>query len=140
LEDGETIFNDMLAFPFLKSVAKAVAENVKNSDEEFKMGEAPLKAMMKQLDDKDESTLYKADGIVKLYGMKGLEVLILETSSHFGSNDNAKSCFDHHKGLFGALSMIKTIADENYLGSIETFAKVKVIFVHASGIPCNVYT
>ncbi|CEG80194.1 hypothetical protein RMATCC62417_14563 [Rhizopus microsporus] len=132
LEEGETVFNDMLVFPFLKSVAKAVAENIKNSDAEFKVGETPLKAMMKQLDDKDESNLYKADGIIKLYGMKELEVLLLETSLCFGCKDNAKSCFDHHKGLFGALSMIKTIADESFLGSIETFAKIKVLFVHAA--------
>lgn len=46
---------------------------------------------------------------------------------------NNKRCYDHHKGLFGSLSMIKTIADEFYLGSIETFSKIKILFVQAAG-------
>ncbi|RCI01069.1 hypothetical protein CU098_012053, partial [Rhizopus stolonifer] len=36
-------------------------------------------------------------------------------------------------GLFGSLSVIKTVADEYYLGSIEDFSKVKIIFVQAAG-------
>jgi hypothetical protein len=74
----------------------------------------------------DESTLYKADGIMSLYGFNRLEVLLLETSGHFDSSDNSKSSFDHHKGLFGALSMIKAIADNYSFGSLETFKNVKV--------------
>lgn len=58
----------------------------------------------------DESTLYKADDIISLYGFNRVEVLLLETSGHFGSSDNSKNSFDHHKGLFGSLSMLKAIA------------------------------
>lgn len=125
MEEGETVFNDMLVISFLKSVAKTAAENIKNSDAEFKVGETPLKAMMKQLNDEEKSSLYKAGGIIKLYGMKELEMLRLVTSSYFGCKYNAESCFYHHKGLFGALSMMNTIAGESFLGSIETFTKIK---------------
>lgn len=83
----------------------------------------------------DESNLYKADGLVKLHGINELEMLLLETSSHFGSTNKSKNCFDHHKGLFGVLSMLKVIADESNLALTETFSKVKVLFMHASGIP-----
>ncbi|KAI9486949.1 MAG: hypothetical protein EXX96DRAFT_551281 [Benjaminiella poitrasii] len=34
-----------------------------------------------------ESTLYKADGITSLYDFNRVEVLLLETSCHFGSSD-----------------------------------------------------
>lgn len=106
------------SYPFSKPVAKAVADSVSSSDAECKVEEAALKAMITQIGDtSDESNLYKADEIITLHGMKEVETLLLETSSHFGSTDKSKSCFDHHKGLFGALSMLKVIADENYLAS-----------------------
>lgn len=116
----------------MKAVANAIAEET-SSGAEFKMGEALLISMKKQLKDDDDSNLYKADGIIKLYSLRELEVLLLETSSYFGSKDKTKASFDHHKGLFGALSMLKTIADEFYLGIAEVLSRVKVLFVHASG-------
>lgn len=130
IEDGEATFNDLLIVPFLKAVANAIA-NETNSDAEFKMGEAPLIAMKKQLKDNDDANLYKADGIIKLYSLREPGVL-LETPYHFGSKDKTKTSFDHHKGLFGSLSMLKTIADEFYLRTIEIFSRMKVLFVHAT--------
>jgi hypothetical protein len=32
------------------------------------------------------------------------------------------------------LSMIKAIADRFYLGTIKMFSKIKILFVHASGM------
>lgn len=89
--------------------------------------------MKKQINDPEGSSLYNADGIIKFYNIKQLEILLLETSSSFGSTDKTKSSFDHHKGLFGILSMLKTVADEFYLASVGTFSKLKLFFVHASG-------
>ncbi|ORE05636.1 hypothetical protein BCV72DRAFT_330383, partial [Rhizopus microsporus var. microsporus] len=40
-----------------------------------------------------------------------LRDLLLETSSCFGCNDRSKISFDHHKGSFGVLSMLKTTVD-----------------------------
>ncbi|ORE21199.1 hypothetical protein BCV71DRAFT_241776 [Rhizopus microsporus] len=99
IEDGEAMFNDILIYPFLKAVCVASDAGVP----QFKVGETQLRAI-------DESTLYKADDIISLYGFNRVEVLLLETSGHFGSSDNSKNSFDHHKGLFGSLSMLKAIA------------------------------
>ncbi|KAG1144359.1 hypothetical protein G6F37_007464 [Rhizopus arrhizus] len=133
IEDGEAMFNDILLYPFLKAVCVASNAGVP----QFKVGETQLRAMSKKTNESeiesDESTLYKADGIISLYSFNRLEVLLLETSGHFDSSDNSKSSFDHHKGLFGALSMIKAIADNYSFGSLETFKNVKVFFVHAAG-------
>jgi hypothetical protein len=52
--------------------------------------------------------------------VKEIEVLLLETSGHFANTDRPKVSFDHHKGLFGALSMLKYIADEYTHGKLET--------------------
>lgn len=82
----------------------------------------------------DESTLYKADGIISLYDFNRVEVLLLETSGHFGSTDNPKSSFNHHKGLFGSLSMLKAVADNYLFETLETFKNLKVFFIHAAGI------
>lgn len=59
--------------------------------------------MKRQLKDNDDTNLYKADGLIKLYTFLETEVLLLETSYHFGNKDKTKASFDHHKGLFCAL-------------------------------------
>lgn len=89
-----------------------------------------LKALGLQDNDKSQ---YKADGLIKLYGIKNLEVLLLETSGSFNNSDKVKINFDHHKGTFGSLAMLKTVADGFCFASVETFKKLKVFFVHASG-------
>ncbi|CAO3633702.1 unnamed protein product [Mucor hiemalis] len=63
----------------------------------FKVGETPLQAMKKQINDSDESSLYYADGIINFSKVKKLEVLLLETSSSFGSSDKTKSPFEHKR-------------------------------------------
>jgi hypothetical protein len=126
----------------LEAVAVSLAESVDWCKAGFKPGEAPLLSMSKQLKTlelfSDNSYSYLADGIVKLYGLKSLEILLLETSNNFGCNDKPKISFDHHKGLFGTLAMLNNIADEFPLASMETFSKCKVFFVHAAGKIQNV--
>jgi hypothetical protein len=68
-----------------------------------------------------------------LYDLKELEILLLETSGSFGNTDMAKINFDHHKGTFGCLAMIKLIVDEYYCASEKTFQKLKKKFVNAAG-------
>lgn len=80
----------------------------------------------------DDRTKHKADGLIRMYGYKRLEILLLETSSYFGSTDQPKSKFDHHKSLFGTLAMLKTIADDYQYGALATFQKIKALFVHAT--------
>ncbi|ORE15906.1 hypothetical protein BCV71DRAFT_184482, partial [Rhizopus microsporus] len=64
----------------------------------------------------------------------------LETSSYFGSTDQSKSKFSHHKGLFGTLTMLKTVADDYQYGSLVTFQKIKVLFVHATDRAVYLYS
>lgn len=81
---------------------------------------------------KEDSHCYLADGIIKLYGLKSIEILLLETSGSFGSVEKPKIAFDHHKGLFGALAVLKNIADELPMATVEAFQKCKVFFVHGA--------
>ncbi|KAG1453461.1 hypothetical protein G6F46_006860 [Rhizopus delemar] len=132
--DGENTFNSLLLYPFLNVVCFFVAETVAESNIEFKVGEAFLKSMSKQLKKSsaiNDSCQYKADGL-KIYLDKEIEVALLGTSSHFRSNDKAKRSFDHHKGAYGALAMMKNIADDYCFANAETFSKLKVLFVHAA--------
>lgn len=134
LEDGEAMFNDMLLFPFLKAVSVASATGAP----QFKVGKTRLKAMAKRsnelVTENDDAAVYKADGIISLYELDKLKVLLLETSGHYNNKDASKISFDHHKGLFGTLSMIKAIAEKYSFGSVEAFKKVKVFFLHAAGM------
>lgn len=68
----------------MKAIARAV-KNIKSCGTEFRVGETPLDAMTKQLNDTDESRFYFADGVIAMYEMEELEILLLETSSFFGS-------------------------------------------------------
>lgn len=92
-------------------------------------GEMPLKAMTFELHSdglyKDDAVVYKTEGIITLYGMQNLEVLLLETSSHFGSSNSSKKAFDHHKGLYGALAMLKAFAGAFQYATVSQFGKLK---------------
>lgn len=81
----------------------------------------------------EDNHLYLADGVIRLYGLKGIEVLLLETSGCFSNKDRSKIGFDHHKDLFGAFVMLKSIADEFSLASVNAFKTYKILFVHGSG-------
>ena len=136
IHDGETEFNGLFLLPFLNAVAEAVAAELVAAKTDFCYGEVCLEAMSTQLKALnmmiDGRNKYNADRLIRMHGYKNLEILLPETSSYFGCSDQSKSKFDHHKGLFGSLVMIKTIADEYQYASITTFKKVKIIFAHAS--------
>ncbi|KAL7322040.1 hypothetical protein PS15p_212131 [Mucor circinelloides] len=124
IADGEAMFKDILLHPFLKAVCVASVAGVP----QFKVDETLLRAISKRANeseiDNDESTLYIADGIISLYDFNKVEVLLLETSGRFGSLNNSKSSFDHHKGLFGSLSMLKVTAEQTY--TINTASNQRV--------------
>ena len=120
-------------FSFLKAVAVAVAAEFGAAKTDFCYSEVcleatstQLKALNRMIDGRNK---YNADGLIRMYRYKNLEILLLETSSYFGCSDQSKSKFDHHKGLFGSLAIVK-IADEYQYTSITTFKKLKTIFAH----------
>ncbi|KAI9340614.1 hypothetical protein BD770DRAFT_422260 [Pilaira anomala] len=76
---------------------------------------------------------YKADGLVCANDFSSLEILLTEVSSGYGSSDSSKVSFDHYKGLFGMLSMMRTIAQTYNKGTIDTFRKLKIHFLHGHG-------
>lgn len=137
INDGEATFDSLFIYPFIESVTTWLKEKEEWCKAGFRHGEVNLISMNKQLKNiplyKEDNHSYLADGIIKLYGLKNIEVLLLETSGCFGSNDKSKIAYDHHKGLFGALAMLKGIADEFCMASIKTFEKCKIFFVHGAG-------
>lgn len=71
--------------------------------------------------------------------IRNLEILLVETSGPFANTDKTKSNFDHHKGTFGTLAKLKTIADESNYADIDVFVNVKVFFIHATGNATKLY-
>lgn len=137
IEDGESVFDSLFIYPFLKAVADAIAASSNISRADLRPGEAKLKSMSNQLKKselyKNDKCDYLADGIIKLYGLKEIEILLLETSWHFSCMDRSKHSFDHHRGIFGSLAMLKNIADEFLFGKLDTFSNIKTFFLHAAG-------
>lgn len=55
----------------------------------------------------------------------------MEVSSSYVDNHNAKSSFDNYKASFGMLAMLRTPADHVKVPKYDTFAQLKVHFIHA---------
>jgi hypothetical protein len=120
-----------LIYPFLEAVT--IGTTLNQYGAEFKVGECALKSMSKQLKElkieEDDKSQYKADGIIKLFKMKEIEVLLLETSGSFDYKDRVKINFDHHKGTFGSLAILKTIADEFNYASLNKFKALNFFYM-----------
>lgn len=97
----------------------------------FFPGEEHLLSMTKQL--KQKGRFFNADGVIRLQDLHDIEVCVAEVSGVYKNTDMTKINFDHHKGMFGVLSMLKTISNELKYASLDVFQKVKVFFVHAAG-------
>jgi hypothetical protein len=109
-------------YRFLDTAALFI--NTSNCD--FVPGEEQLHSMTCQLKainaQKDDRNKDQADGVIRLHGcLIDSELLLLETSSEFGNTDNTKIYFDHHKGMFGSLALLKIIADKYMLPSLIRF-------------------
>ncbi|CAO3666788.1 unnamed protein product [Rhizopus stolonifer] len=127
---GSDGFNQLLIWPYLEIIVMSVQTSDCKSG--FESGQPHLNCMNSQLKANgihfDEKSFYKSDGLIRVYGIKQLELLVLETSGHFGNTGKVKVNFDHHKGMFGLLAMLKCIVDEFHFAAVEIFCKVKVFF------------
>jgi hypothetical protein len=101
VRDGESTFNYPFIYPFLDVLAMTLTECVIGRKADFKYGEASSLSMYKQLKNlelyKDNIYSYLTDGIMKLYGLKDFEVLLLVASSHFGCTDKSKIRLDNSR-------------------------------------------
>ncbi|KAI8146796.1 hypothetical protein BJV82DRAFT_397951 [Fennellomyces sp. T-0311] len=134
LDHSEATFNEAAIWPVLKFALYSMTRN--NRELKFYPGEDRLRSMSVQLEvnrlSADNRSCYKADAILRCSEPhQEMEVLLLETSNAYNSADKPKISFDFHKGLFGALSMLKTIADHHQYADFKTMAKLRVYFVHA---------
>lgn len=131
------MFNSLFIYPFVKAVADVITTDIENSLADFRPGEVRSKPISKQLKKsgilKDDKYNYLADGIIKLHGLKEIEILLIDTLWHLRCTGKSKHSFDHHKGIFGSLSMLKNIADVFSFAKLDTFSTIKIFFLHAAG-------
>lgn len=95
-----------------------------------------MEAMTTQLKNKgmtDGRYKYNVDGLIYANDSSGLEILLTEVSSGYGSGNGSKVSFDHYKAMFGMLSMMRTIAQTYNEGTFNTFKKLKIHFLHGHG-------
>ncbi|KAL0143725.1 hypothetical protein V8B55DRAFT_1480088 [Mucor lusitanicus] len=130
IKHSESAFNQLVVAPIVKAAAKELYPSFQTV---FFPGEEKLKALLEQLktiDSKvDKRHGYNADGIIRTRGHQELEVLIYEVSSGYLYQDKAKHSTDHHKGMFGLLSMLKAIADTYKHATLTTFMKQRKVRV-----------
>ncbi|EIE76042.1 hypothetical protein RO3G_00746 [Rhizopus delemar RA 99-880] len=132
---NEDAFNQLFVYPYMRVIAKSIT--ISNCKADFVEGQPILESMTRQLKASnlyiDYRSQYKSDGLIKLFGLQNIELLLLETSGCFDNKVKIKLNFDHHKGMFGTLAMIKCIADEFEYASTDQFKKIKVFFLNAAG-------
>jgi hypothetical protein len=138
LTHSEAVYNKFLVEPFLKAVSASINEGkYAGIDVGFFPGEEHLLSMTRQLEQKgqfkDSRFRYNADGVIRLQDFYDIEVCVTEISGVFKNTDRTKINYDHHKAMFGVLSMLKTIADAMKYASLNIFEKIKIFFIHASG-------
>lgn len=135
-QGSEDAFSEELVKPFINVVARNLKPDYCKAG--FVKGQPVLESMTSQLRLQgvfvDMKSQYKSDGLLKLFGLKEIEVLLVEVSGCFGNTDTSKLRFDHHKGMFGVVAMLKSIADHYSYASIESFENVKVFFLNAAGM------
>ncbi|KAG1046739.1 hypothetical protein G6F43_010788 [Rhizopus delemar] len=132
LTHSEAVFNKFLVEPFLQAVSNLINEDeCAWLDAGFFPGEEHLLSMTKQLKQngqfKDARFCLKADGVIRLQSLSDIEVCVAEISGVYKNTDMTKINLDHHKGMFGVVSMLKTIADEMEYASLDVFQKIKMI-------------
>ncbi|KAI7900366.1 uncharacterized protein BX663DRAFT_532465 [Cokeromyces recurvatus] len=131
--NGEPTFSSLFIYSCLIAVTRGVTLN--DCLANFKPGEAHLESMSRQLNALDsrnnDKGEYKADGIIKLYRMKKIELLLLESSGSLNNKAKSKINYDHHNGIYGSLTMLKTVADIFCFASIECFKVFKIYFLQA---------
>ncbi|CEP16965.1 hypothetical protein [Parasitella parasitica] len=137
IQQSEDAFNQLFIWPYLLAMSRSISETIDSSiSSEFLTGQPILQSMTKQLKAVglyiDDAHVYKSDGLFQLSGSIKEELLLLETSGCFANNDKSKVNFDHHKGVYGMLAMLKSIADDYYYASLDSFMRIKVYFLHAA--------
>ncbi|KAI7900449.1 uncharacterized protein BX663DRAFT_517665 [Cokeromyces recurvatus] len=133
-QSSEDTFNQLFVWPYLNTTGRSIVTHDCKSN--FLQGQPVLESMNRQLKALnlfvDEKSQNKSDGLIKLFGLKNLELVLLETSGHFTNSDKGKIKLDHHKGMYGVLSMLKCVADDFSFASADKFSSVKVFFIHTA--------
>ncbi|CAO3614865.1 unnamed protein product [Mucor hiemalis] len=133
LSYSESVYNDLFVFRFMNILLEQFEKH--EAFPFFLPGEEELIAMSKQLQSFNlklgDRKIYKADGIVR--DRNDLELMLLETTGSLGEEDPIKASLDNSKGMFALLSMLKTVADRYTFASCESFKKVKLLYLQASG-------
>lgn len=133
LKRTESIYRSYFLDECMKIIRTYVRQ--KGTLVKFLPGEIELKAMTLQCQKglTNSHYRYKADGIIISDKDFDLEILLIEVSNAFNSTGNTKISFDHHKAMFGMLTMIRTIAFKYNKASPDTLKKLKIHFLHAHG-------
>ncbi|PHZ13654.1 uncharacterized protein RHIMIDRAFT_305694 [Rhizopus microsporus ATCC 52813] len=121
LGDNEVIFNHKLIWPLFEMACS-------HSCLKFIPGEVLLSST-------DEP--YNADAVVKF---ENIEICLLETSGHYGLNDKGRFGYDHVKGAFGAISMIRHAYKKYQYATKTTAQELRVFFMHAKEKKLNLWS
>ncbi|CEI86454.1 hypothetical protein RMCBS344292_00894 [Rhizopus microsporus] len=121
LIDNEAMFNHKLIWPLFEMTCS-------HSCLKFVPGEVLLSSTEEP---------YNADAVVKF---EDIEICLLETSGYYGLNDKGRFGYDHLKGAFGAISMIRHAYKKYPYATTTAAQELRVFFMHAKEKRLNLWS
>lgn len=129
---SETSYNQAVLWPVMMACTKYIRRVTKDAITFFP-GEEELFSMT-TAGPATSPTPYYADGLLRMSDMSNTELCLLETYKALRKSNNAKVSFDHHKGMFALLSMLKRVADRCNYATYDQFSNLELVFLHAHGM------
>jgi hypothetical protein len=127
--EEEKNYADSFFLPLLTSITALLGNSYKYEHREAFL--TSMTTLLLQTDlKKKKNEGYKTDGIISY---KNDDSSLLKVCGFFGNSMKSKIQYDRHKGLYGLLGMLKTIANKYNYSSLVTFEKLQIIFTHTKG-------
>lgn len=129
---SETSWNQAVLWPVMIACTRYIRRE-DQANMTFVPGEEELYAMT-TAGPAESGAPYYADGVMRMTQKNNIEICLLETSRAQKKASNSKISFDHHKGMFALLSMLKRVATTYNLATYKQLSNLELLFLHAHGI------
>ncbi|KAF7724537.1 hypothetical protein EC973_000914 [Apophysomyces ossiformis] len=128
IQESEFLYKYKVLWPLLELVASTAS-----SEREVLMtpGETPLLAMNSDNKGKEDNRcVFNVDGTLRVDTLDKAEMLTLEVTGAYGFKDRSRCGYDHVKGAFSCLAMLRKLAHAYYAAGFEIFSKLRMYFLH----------
>lgn len=77
---------------------------------------------------------FNVDRSLRVQNIDSVEILILETTGAYGYRNRTRAGYDHVKGVFNSLAMLRRLVKSYHRARISASSKIRLYFLHEKGI------